>query len=548
MGKSRKIDIEIVNEYKSVKTIQLKAIISIMVRTVLNLYIIFSIQKLVDYIVKKEDTMNNKEIIILIFLVISYSACIYLSQYLLRLLFFTGNYALNNFLFKSILEKSVLYFEKNSLGEIISKITSDSILISDWMSQGKVMLVTQIFILISSVTVLIYYSYEIAIILSVLLFVCFFLIHKISQTMSTLTKYDQELKGRIFQKMTQSVSGIYDVKQFSMEKYFSKEIEVDLFQKRLPVSKKIALYFSLYVGTSAFVAMVLPLLALLLASYLASLNLISVGSIIAIYSVSRMLDEPIRVIADQISSKNLAIKTQERIKDIYQEKSTSNFKNQERDIPKFNSMKLAIKEYKYSDTSNPVIKNLDMLISKGELVVIKGPSGSGKSTIGNLLMNQISREYLIGDVLWNGEEIENFYEKLYYQKANKMDQNVFLFEGTIKQNLTLFKEYSEKELLEIVRLVGLDILINEKGWNYLIENNGGNISGGQKQRISLARVLLRKPEFLILDEPTSSLNKDLSTNIALRVTSYLKRNDLTTIVITHKDEFDEYSDKIVTFE
>lgn len=366
--------------------------------------------------------------------------------------------------------------------------------------------------------------------------------------MSTLTKYDQELKGRIFQKMTQSVSGIYDVKQFSMEKYFSKEIEVDLFQKRLPVSKKIALYFSLYVGTSAFVAMVLPLLALLLASYLASLNLISVGSIIAIYSVSRMLDEPIRVIADQISSKNLAIKTQDRIKDIYQEKSASNFKSQERDIPKFNSMKLTIKEYKYSDASNPVIKNLDMLISKGELVVIKGPSGSGKSTIGNLLMNQISREYLIGDVLWNGKKIENFYEKLYYQKANKMDQNVFLFEGTIKQNLTLFKEYSEKELLEIVRLVGLDTLINEKGWNYLIENNGGNVSGGQKQRISLARVLLRKPEFLILDEPTSSLNKDLSTNIVLRVTSYLKRNDLTTIVITHKDEFDEYSDKVVTFE
>ncbi|MGF1919546.1 ABC transporter transmembrane domain-containing protein [Enterococcus faecalis] len=463
MRKRRKIDESVAKEFSRVKYTQIAAIIFIIVRTILNLSIIFFIQKIVDQIVSDKVILDVKEIADISFLVIAYSLCIYISQYFLRLLFFTGNYSLINFLFSRLLNKSTEYFEKTSLGESISKITSDSTLISDWMAQGKVMLITQCFILVSSMCVLIYYSPIIFMVLAVLLVICFYTINKLSKKMGQFTKLDQVIKGNIYKKMTQTIMGIYDVKQFALESHFSSEVENDLFRTRLPISKKIAYFFSLYVGTSAFIAMVLPLIALLLASYLASIKMISVGAIIAIYSVSRMLDEPIRVISDQISNKNLAVHTQERVREIYEPEKIENFKGQEPLVPSLKTLDVEINQYKYPNSKQLVLKNVYFKLPKNSLYVIKGPSGAGKSTIGNLIMNQVSRANFEGNIRWNNLDIQNFHEKQYYKKANKMNQETLLFDGTIKENIVLFEYYSEEELVEVLNIVELEEFIQEHG-------------------------------------------------------------------------------------
>lgn len=542
----RIIDYEIKNEFRNMKKVQIVATISILIRTVVNLIIIFLVQKLVDQIaVPLNNTKLEKDYFInLILMIFFYTIFIYISQYFLRLIFFTGNYTISNFLFKKTLGKDIQYFEKNSLGESISKITSDSILISDWMAQGKVMFFTQIFILISNMGLLMYYSFSISVSLLVLLLICFYIINILSKRMGEYTQKEQKVKGEIYQKISQTILGIYDVKQFSLEKYFSKDVEEYLFKKRLPISKKIAYFFSLYVGTSAFISKVIPILSLLVASILASKGLISIGSVIAIYSISRMLDEPIRVISDQITNRTLAVKTQDRLRSIYKNEKEFSFKGINPLVPFFEKLDININEYKYTEGSKPVVTNFKESIFKGKTYLIKGDSGAGKSTIGNLIMNQVSYKNLSGNILWNSIPIENFIEKSYYDKINKMEQNIALFDGTIKENVSLFKDYSEENILEILEIVDLKDLVKEKGLDYILENNGQNISGGQRQRLSLARILLKKPEFIILDEPTSSLNQDMSELIANNVNTYVKNNSLTMLIITHKNDFDRYADKI----
>ncbi|WP_050069736.1 ABC transporter ATP-binding protein [Anaerosalibacter massiliensis] len=180
---------------------------------------------------------------------------------------------------------------------------------------------------------------------------------------------------------------------------------------------------------------------------------------------------------------------------------------------------------------NLALKNISFKIVKGQKVAIVGKSGCGKSTLINLLLKYYDN--YTGDIFIDNINIKNINSESIHNLISVIHQDVFMFDTSFKNNLTLFKNYSEQDINKVINVCKLYGLVNnlQNGINSNIGENGYAISGGEKQRISIARALIRKSPILILDEATNSLDNKTSYLIE---NSLLNISDLTLISITHK--------------
>ena len=188
-------------------------------------------------------------------------------------------------------------------------------------------------------------------------------------------------------------------------------------------------------------------------------------------------------------------------------------------------------DFSYPNTEEKIFNHLSLEIQKGEKIVIIGRSGSGKSTLLNLLLRFY--EVTSGHILIDNQDIKDISMESLYNLMTVVQQDVYIFDDTLKANITLNQSFTEYDIKQAVQQSGLEsyVLENELGLQVLCGENGSNLSGGQKQRLSIARALIRKTPILLLDEATSSLDNQVTTEIE---NSILKIQDLTALVVTHK--------------
>ena len=188
-------------------------------------------------------------------------------------------------------------------------------------------------------------------------------------------------------------------------------------------------------------------------------------------------------------------------------------------------------DFSYPNTEEKIFNHLSLKIQKGEKIAIVGMSGSGKSTLLNLLLRfyDVTR----GHISIDNQDIQAISAESLYNLMTIVQQDVYIFDDTLRANITLNQFFTDEEIKQAVQQSGLEsyVLENESGLQALCGENGSNLSGGQKQRLSIARALIRKTPILLLDEATSSLDNQVTTEIE---SSILDIQNLTALVVTHK--------------
>ena len=194
-----------------------------------------------------------------------------------------------------------------------------------------------------------------------------------------------------------------------------------------------------------------------------------------------------------------------------------------------NSIKVSNLEFAYEE--NKILNGVDFEFKKGKSYALVGASGSGKTTLLNLLAGRYQNYN--GDICYDEKELKTLSIDSLFDKMAYIEQNVFVFDDSIVNNVTMYSSVEEELLNRALTMAGLRALIEEKGTDYKCGENGSNLSGGEKQRISIARALIKNAELLFMDEATSALDSETSSNV---MHSVLDIENLSKIVITHKLE------------
>lgn len=258
---------------------------------------------------------------------------------------------------------------------------------------------------------------------------------------------------------------------------------------------------------------------------------ITIGSLITFYVLLSYFTEPIKNLIELQPTIQTAFVAADRLNDILELQSETIQEN-DKILPTINTWKVQHVNFRYGNHVL-TLEDVNLSIQRGEKIAIVGESGSGKTTLAKLLLRFYEPEQ--GNILLNGKDIKNIDLFALRKSIAYVDQNIFLFSDTIKNNLKLGNiKATDKEIKEACKISQADEFISKLplGYDTPLDENGMNLSGGQRQRLAIARALLKKPQLLILDEATSNLDTITEASIKNTISQFDK--NMTCIIIAHR--------------
>ena len=265
---------------------------------------------------------------------------------------------------------------------------------------------------------------------------------------------------------------------------------------------------------------------------------ISVSQLVLLMSMQNNIFYPVFALVEGINSYKSTASVRKKIKEITEE----SLDEHGMEAPVLHQ-KISFRNVSFGyEEGRQILKGVSVTFEKGKKYAIVGSSGSGKSTILRLLLRYYD-DYS-GEILLDNREIRTISESSLRNQCALIPQNVFMFDDTLHNNITLYREYSSERIAEVIRMAGLEeVLVRlEDGFETKITENGNNFSGGEKQRIAIARALLLGCKIIVMDEATANVDEDTASKIERII---LEDPELTCISVTHhlldgnKDLYDE---------
>lgn len=433
-----------------------------------------------------------------------------------------------DYAFSRLTQKSLRSFSKEGTALYVSALTNDCTSIENNYLAATFTLIELLFCFLGALIMMLYYS-PVMLVLAVALS---FLPVAVSMTAGNrLTEQEKEISKkneRFVSIVNELLSGFPVIKSFRAETQASR-----LFSQRneqAEEAKKNKRRTEQLISLLANDAGIIAQMGIFLAgAWLAiSGKGVTAGVVIVFVQLMNYILNPISQVPLLWSNRKAAIALMEKLSDALSE----NVREEGREKLNGFSEKIEVKDLTYGyEPESPVLKDLDVQFDAGKSYAIVGGSGSGKSTLLNLLMGSSSNYQ--GEICIDGVSIKNIESESLYQLMTSVQQNVFVFNDTIRNNVTMFHEFPDKEVTLALERSGLSEFIEKRSEEFVCGENGANLSGGERQRISIARALLRKSPILLVDEATAALDAATARAVSF---SILNLVGMTRIVVTHRLE------------
>ena len=442
--------------------------------------------------------------------------------------------------FEMITKKGISSFASETTSSYLSILTNDATYIEDNYLVGLIASIAQLTSFFGALALMIYYNWmmTLAVILSCSIPIGLSIIFgkKLQILEKEISKKNENFMG----KVKDLLSGFFIIKSFQAEntaiKLFDNENEELESEKENRKNTEGTIN-----AISSVLSGALQIAVFVVGAFLAIKGDITVGVVLAFVQLMNNVMEPIQTLpalfAKRKAASGLIDKMEGYAKSNEEETGSLEVKNIDKGII-FNNV-----NFSYNNNEILALKNINAKFNNGKSYAIVGESGSGKSTILRLLM----RGYLNYDGLikFDDSDLKDIESTSLYNLLSMVQQDVFIFNSTIKDNITLYKDFDDAKVNKAIELSGLKSLIEKKGLDFNCGENGVNLSGGERQRISIARSLLKNTKVLLMDEATSALDAETSKLVLDQI---LSLEELTRIVITHslkKEELKKFDEILV---
>ena len=442
-------------------------------------------------------------------------------------------------MFSKLLKLPKTYFDKNTTGETLSKLTFDVEQISAAASTIWLQFIKSSFMVVILIGYLFYKSFLLSLTLLVLLPLVYFAVKFSSSRIRKGSKSVQESMGKMTHLLDENISGsdlikIYNAQKSEKNKFFS--IINTIRQQRFKVDMASGLNTSI---VNALIGLSLGCVVYFSSTFL----VMTAGDFLAFFTAMGMLVKPAKTLININKPLQQALVSSDSVFRLIDEKSEINTGNHRVDKLegeiKFDNVSFSYGEEKAS------LKNINLIIKPGETIALVGSTGSGKTTLVNLL----TRFYIPteGKILINNLEINSFELESFRSNFSFVDQNVRLFNDTVTGNIA----FGQKDQMPIESIINAAKVSNsiefieklDDKFESEIGEDGVTLSGGQRQRLSIARAIAKDSPILILDEATSAL--DSATEKLVQSAINKMQKDRTTIIIAHRLSTIQNADRII---
>lgn len=446
-------------------------------------------------------------------------------------------------IFNQFMHMPVSYFDKESTGGLLSRITYDSEQVAGATSRALVSIVREGASIIGLLVLMFWNSWQLSLVLFAVAPVVAWGISVVSKRFRKISKNMQEAMGRVTTSSEQMLKGHKVVLSYGGQKIESDRFDVVSNQMRQQSMKLITAQ-----AAANPIIQVIASIALVVVLYLASVESIRAeltpGTFTVVFSAMFGLLRPLKAltsVTSQFQRGMAASQTLFNLMDLETERDEGKY-----EVEKARG-EVEVKNvtFTYDGKEKPALNDVSFTIPKGKTVALVGRSGSGKSTIANLF----TRFYDVdsGNILLDGHDVRDYKLTNLRTHFALVSQNVHLFNDTIANNIAYAatEKYSREQIEEAARLAyAMDFIDSmEHGLDTVIGENGASLSGGQRQRIAIARALLRDAPVLILDEATSALDTESEKAIQAALDELQKNK--TVLVIAHRLSTIENADEIL---